>query len=206
MELQVIRQQPEPSEATRDPEQIRPVVLAWRDSLSAGLKDHLSTSLEWDESSAAQYFTDKPTWDCYGDLLLWAAYDEQPELHRPEQHVADWSTDAAYQLILQQSIPSRYTHLYEVALWLPCDFGFTFKSADVGGAEVLVGSSVALLRQLEELNARTWRLSPEELQQWRRNGADYGAPLESGARFAFSVFFELTQEATRHRLPMRMDW
>lgn len=86
------------------------------------------------------------------------------------------------------------------------DFAFTFKSADVGGAEVLVGSSMALLRQLEELNARTWRVSPEELQQWRRNGADYGVPLESGARFAFSVFFELTQEATRHRLPTRMDW
>jgi len=32
----------------------------------------------------AEYATDKPAWDCYGALVLWAAYDELPTPSRRE--------------------------------------------------------------------------------------------------------------------------
>jgi hypothetical protein len=73
---------------------------------------------------------------------------------------------------------------------------------DICGTEVWTGSSVALWKQLEELNSRTWQADPECLHQWRRDGADYGSPLEIGARSAFSILDELTTAAVRHRLPM----
>lgn len=118
----------------------------------------------------------------------------------------DWSKDQAYRLSAEPGRPSRYSQLYDVGLWLPCSFGFVFKTEDVGGPEILVGSSIILSRQLDDLNARTWQAEPETLHRRRRDGADAGAPLEEGARFAFAVFSMLAAEAVQHRLPMRLDW
>jgi len=95
LELTVIREHTAEG-AIRNPEQIQPVVLAWREGLSQALRESLKEPLDWNEDYRAPYFTDKPTWDCYGDLMLWAAYDEQSQLARPSEHVAEWSADAAY--------------------------------------------------------------------------------------------------------------
>jgi hypothetical protein len=138
--------------------------------------------------------------------VLWAAYDEQRNLSRPTNHIEDWSEDPAYRLVSHAEAENRYSHLYDVLLWLPSDFSFIFKADDISGTELFVGSSIVLLRQLKELNGRTWQVDAETLHQWRRDGADYGSPLEIGAKFAFAVFYELAEEAIKHRLPMRLDW
>lgn len=203
--IQVVRKD-DPPDAIRDPEQIRPMIVTWKESLSAGLQEHLTSPLDWDEREEAPYFTDKPTWDCYSDLMLWAAYDEQRHLTRPVQHLEDWSEDPAYRLTSHAEAENRYSHLYNVCLWFPTDFGFIFKTEDISGTEMFAGSSVVLLRQLHELNERTWQADASTLHQWRRDGADHGSPLEVGARFAFAVFSELAAEAVRCRLPMRLDW
>lgn len=205
MEMRVIRQN-DPDDAIRDPDVIRTSVVAWRDGISASLAAHLKVPLDWDEGSGSPYFTDKPTWDCYSDLLLWAAYQEQPELIRPEGHVDDWSTDPAYRLSTHADAVSSYTHLWDVSLWLPGAFDFVFQAQDLGGEEVWVGSSHALLGQLQTLNARTWQADSATQGQWLRRGAECGAPLEIGARFAFALMLQLTTKAVDHRLPMRMDW
>jgi hypothetical protein len=113
--LRVIRQH-NSSDAIRDPDQIRPTVLAWRDSLSAALAGHLGSNLEWDERQDPPYFTDKPTWDCYSDLMLWAAYNEQGQLRPPVEHVENWSEDPAYRLVTGPETKARYRQLYDVAL------------------------------------------------------------------------------------------
>ena len=203
--INVVRRH-DPPDAVRDPDKIRPVVLAWRDGLTSGLGDHLTAPLDWDESPAAPYFSDKPTWDCYADLVMWAAYDEQSQLSRPHVHVEDWSSDPAYQASAADGFPSRYSHLYDVELWLPCPFAFVFQSEDVSGNPLTIGSSVSLQRQLEDLNQRTWQANADTLKQWAFDNSDYGAPLENGARFAFSVFLELARQSVQHKLPMRLDW
>ena len=71
--LTVIRNH-DPEGAIRDPDQIRPSVLAWRQGLSQALQERLAELLDWNENQQATYFTDKPAWDCYADLMLWAAY------------------------------------------------------------------------------------------------------------------------------------
>jgi len=73
-------------DAVTDPEQIRPSIVAWRDQLSAGLGDNLDRPLDWDESASAPYFTDKPAWDGYAALLLWASYADHPDLKNPREH------------------------------------------------------------------------------------------------------------------------
>jgi hypothetical protein len=205
LELTVVREN-DPEDAIRDPEQIRPMVLAWRKGLSESLRESLSEPLDWNEGPETPYFTDKPTWDCYTDLMLWAAYDEQSQMSRPTDHVEEWSEDPAYKVCTEGGFESRYSHLYDVELWLPCPFGFVFKAEDVGGNPVLVGSSVALHHQLEDLNRRTWQADAGLLDKWAFDGSDNGAPLETGARFAFALFSRLAGHAVEHKLPMRLDW
>ena len=108
-------------------------------------------ALDWDESGPAPRFTDKPGWDGYGGTLLLAAHDEHPELPPPAQVSADWPDDLAYQAASAQGAGSRYSQLLTPELWLPCRFGFTVRTRDITGEEVEVGSSVALLDQLERL-------------------------------------------------------
>jgi hypothetical protein len=94
----------ETEEGVTDPDEIRSGVLAWRDRLSRALAEHTQTSLDWDERADAPYFTDKPAWDCFGALVLWAAYAEHPELTRPhanplclpDQRTGDWHDDPAF--------------------------------------------------------------------------------------------------------------
>jgi hypothetical protein len=46
--------------------------------------------------------------------MLWAAYDEQPELSRPSHYVEEWSEDPAYKACTADGFGSRYSHLYDV--------------------------------------------------------------------------------------------
>lgn len=205
LELNVLRKH-DPADAIRDPDQIRSAVLSWREGLSEGLRESLIEALDWNETPEAPYFTDKPAWDCYADLILWAAYQEQPQLSRPIAHVEEWSEDPAYKACTADGFGSRYSHLYDVELWLPCSFGFVFEAEHVGGNPVMVGSSVALSRQLDDLNRRTWQAGADLLDKWAFDGSEFGAPLEEGARFAFALFSRLAKHAVEHRLPMLVDW
>ena len=206
MPLQIVRSQNDSADAIRDPDAIRPVVKQWRDQLSESLSEHLSASLEWNEEADAPYFTDKPAWDCYSDLLLWTAYSEHPELVHPEDNVEDLERDPAYARSTAKDFRSRYSHLLDVEWWLPCDFKFVFQAEKVGGGSVLIGSSVVLVSQLDELNARTWQADAAMLDMRQRDGSEHGAPLESGARFAFALFWGLAAKSVSNRLPMLLDY
>ena len=187
---------------------LRLSVLMWRDSLSLALEEHLEDPLDWDESAAAPRFTAELGWQGYGALLLWAAYAEHPELPRPTTATAEWESDPAYRASVAVSHASRYGQLlYGPELWLPCSFGFTFHAEDVWGDQVAIGSSVALLAELQALNTATWHADAPTLAGWRRAGAPHGeAALESWARYGLAVFFEQASRSVAHGLPMRLRY
>jgi hypothetical protein len=213
-QVQVIRAN-EPKDAVTDPEQVRSAVLAWRQGLSAGLAQHIAAPLDWEESGPTPYFTDKPAWDCYGALLLWAAYSEHADLKRPtanplclpERKTGDWHDDPAYQRSVAEGHRTRYGQLlHDVEFWLPAGYDFTFGAPWVTGDARRFGACGALVAQLDDLNARTWRAAPEDLIRWRRDNADFGAPLEVAAQFAFAVVRDLAGKASENRLPMLLDY
>jgi hypothetical protein len=43
----------------------------------------------WNESDDAPYFTDKPDWAGYKNLVAWGCYAEQPEYGRPVAQIED---------------------------------------------------------------------------------------------------------------------
>jgi hypothetical protein len=194
------------SDAVTDADQIRHAVLSWRDQLSQGLGSNIDHPLDWDETATAPYFTDKPAWDCYSSLLLWAAYSEHSGLLRPVDCVEDWTKDVAFKKSSHARFKTAFSQLLDVEIWLPHDFSFTFRAADPAGQQVRFGSSIALAGQLGELNRRTWKAPDTILAEWRRNGASHRAPLEIGASFAFSVMTELARQAAAHRLIMKLDY
>lgn len=55
------------------PEDVRAAVEAWRGAMAQSL----NVPSLGNEDPNAPYFTDKPAWDGFGGLLLWAAYDDQ---------------------------------------------------------------------------------------------------------------------------------
>ncbi len=190
-----------------DPDELRPIIEGWRQHLSASLGSHIESPLDWDESNGSPYFTDKPTWHSYSSLMLWAAYNEHPDLPRPSQGVADWSEDPAFTRSADPDFASRHPQLLrDVECWLPHNFDFTFGAVEPNERELVFGSSIALCRDLDELNHRTWNASDGLISQWRRAGAEPDAPLETGARFAFAVMLQLAREAVAHRLIMRLDY
>ncbi len=207
MQVQVIR--PGHSEdAVTDPAKVRPLVLQWQQLLSEALAQHSEYPVEWDESLDAPYFTDKPSWDSWADLLLWAAYDEHPELECPEEPVEDWRDDMAYAASNEEDFESRYPQLVRrnLELWLPCDFPFVFSTMGLTGREITIGSSFQLLAQLRELNERTWEASPQLVGQWSRTATKSDAPLEVGARFAYGLLLGLAEKSVEFRLPMKLDY
>lgn len=203
--IEIVRQYPV-LESAPNRQQVREMVLAWRNDLNESLATELRSPLDWDEDPDAPYFTDKPTWDNYADLVLWAAYDEQRQILPPHEHVENWSEDPVFEISSTLNDASLYSHLFNVTCWLPCKFDFLFDAKDIASVDLRFGSLPKLLLQLHRLNARSWQAPTEVIKEWRREGAEHGAPLETGARFAFSVFLQLTEEAIRHSLPMRLDW
>ena len=88
--FQVIRPDGETSEAI-PPDETKRVIFEWRNSISKAL----GTLLDWDESPHSPYFTDKPDFDGYMALLLWAACAEQ-SVPPPRWLPEDLSKDSAY--------------------------------------------------------------------------------------------------------------
>lgn len=205
-------------------------VSAWRDALNQQLEHQLAVPLDWDESEAAPYFTDKPGWDGYACLLLLAAHDEYPELPRPTTATNDWADDPAWERASRQDFAhTRYASILTPSLWLPCEVEFRVPTQDLAGEDIEVGSSVALLAQLRALNERTFGGSPDELAQWLGAGPEPGTgvdltaspeqikqqladrsdepvPFDYTARFGLALFLDLAEKSVTHRLPMKLDW
>ncbi len=205
-EVQIVRSANEEDDVT-DPQEIGKIVHDWQQALKDRLSPHVEAEVSWAENMELGYFTDKPSWKCYGDLLLWAAHTERPDLEPLGGKVADWTRDPAYLACNAEGYRSRFSHLLrDVEIWLPIDFDFTFRASDPSDTEVGFGSAYALRRQLHLLNEETWNGGSTELDAWRRTGPEADAPCEEGARFAFAVFIELVERAIEHHLPMRLDY
>ena len=199
----------EPEDVVTDVDQVSAAVHAWMGALGRSLAPHLDDGAEfaWEDTIEQPYFTDKPAWDCYGSLMLWAAYAEQPELRCPLEHVEGWPNDPAVLASQAKESGTHFPHLLcDIELWLPVDFPFTFQGPDVAGNTVGIGSCQELHRELALLNEMTWNADDELRARWRREGAKHQSPVETGARFVFSIFRELSERAVEHRLPMKLDY
>ena len=66
-----------------DPTEVSTVIERWREALNQGLGENISQPLSWDESANAPYFTDRPSYQGYSGLQLWAAYAAKSDAAAP---------------------------------------------------------------------------------------------------------------------------
>lgn len=185
----------------------RPAILAWRFKLTQSLGDRIALPLDWDETPEAPHFTGRPGWEGFGSLVLWAAYAEHPAVRRPHSLPEEWDNDPVLVRSNAAGFRSRFSHLVRnVELWLPGPFDFTFEGEDVDGRRLVMGSTAMLRRQLEELNAATWKAGADSVAGWARESLPDDAALEQSARHAFAVLLELARRAVERRLPMKLDY
>jgi hypothetical protein len=186
-------------------EEVLKGVAAWRAGMSNGLADHLKGPLEWNDSPDIPYLTDRPGYAAYGALLLWAAYSERPEVARPERWPEEWFGDPVFMEQTQAESSTRYTHILLPEVWLPCDFEIAFKFPTLTSDDAWIGSSVALLAQLEDLNKATFRATSTEEARWLRGEVEAATEAECDAKVGFAMFRALANHSVAKRVPMLLD-
>jgi hypothetical protein len=129
----------------------------WRQALNQTLPVHPGRPLDWPESNNGVYFTDKPGWTAYAALQLWAAHEEHPEFEAPATGLESIATDPAFELSSDEHAVTRYPNLLRSNFWLPGEYSFTSRGQAPTRNDVTFGFSTALVKELDELNARTWR-------------------------------------------------
>jgi hypothetical protein len=169
----------------------RAAVLAWRDGLHAQLGSRLDEPLDWDESPDGPSFTDKARWEGYGGALLLAAHVEHPRLPVPDDISPDWPDDPAYLAVISAGTGPRFDQVLLPEMWLPCRFAFTFRTRDATGQGTEVGSSPALLTQLEVL---------------RDEHPSQRGTLGPVAHAGLAVLLRMAECSVRHRVPMKLDF
>jgi len=205
---------------------VRAVIIAWRDALNASLTAHGCPALSWDEDDAQPYVTDRPGWDGYSALLVWAAHDEHPDLPLPDV-APNWTDDEAFVRSTGKGFRSRYFTIVEPQVWLPGSFEAAFRArAPASDHAIHMGSVFRLRAELDALYAATANKLKELMAATPRapvrpgkkpglfgrllgrkaNYQEAPATLAEAAEHSLRVFRELAEQACTHRLPMMLDY
>lgn len=197
-------------------------VLQWQRSVSKAL----GRAVHWNESHEAPYFTNKPSWDRFGALMLWAAYTglNIPRAERLERITLDnWQSDGSLKTCANRGGEAPYPQLtLGIEIWLPLGNSTIFAAPDPTGHTRVFGSVEGLVEELHALNAASWGADEATRRQWlpraTREHPDKpeelfgpeappeGTPLEEAAKAGWSMMLDLAQQAIEHRLPVILDY
>lgn len=184
--------------------EVREAVDAWRGAILHALAEHGLKNLSWSEDDGAEYITDRPGWEGYSGLLLWAAYAEKAGEQPPYELPKSWSDDPTYQSVMASEQGMHFVSILQASLWLPGDFDFCFKFPGLVDQEVMIGSCKGLRDQLRELEQRplTWK-TPSFLQGLRGKSS---VTTEDAAKSGHACFSAIANEATEKGLPIVLSF
>lgn len=183
------------------PEAVEQAVASFQQWLKQEMAQHVPGGITWQDSRTGEYFTDRPTWQGYTGLLLLAAYAQQPGMVLPEKTPETWDSDPAFAASVAVQEKCRFPHIMCVDMWLPADFTFWFMALSLTGQKTRYGSTHALYRQLQELNAATLKGTEDDLKNWAQGDCDLN-DLKSAARFGLSLFTFIARNAVEHHTPI----
>jgi hypothetical protein len=207
-------------------DEIRELVQDWQRSISAGLEKESVGPLQWSESDDRPYFTDRPGWDGYGGLLVWAAHAEHPDLPIPTYYPESFADDEAYFRSIDPDFKTRFATILLPNLWLPIEFPFVFEAPTITSDDpVGIGSIFTLKKQLDDLfnetSDRLQRLKaePEPEPEARAKRGLFGGIFNRAAKVddkksrladvadqGLTIFRDLAGKGCENGLPMALDF
>ena len=120
---------------------------------------------------------------------MWAAHLEESYLNKPEEMPDEWREEPAYIACRASGLNISFRNiLLESVFWLPVNFGLVIREKDPRSRTIKYGSSIALLNELNRLNARSWKADEAPINKWSWDGASENGPLEKCAQYAFAAF------------------
>ncbi|QES88281.1 hypothetical protein [Rhizosphaericola mali] len=203
--VEVVRQN-QPKDVLTNVSEIQEISEVWRDHLANALKAHSETSIFWIESNDLPYHTDKPDWDCFGAVILWALYNEQKNVI-PNDFDKEWTSSEIFKKSLLEDYKTIYPSLtQDCEIWLPIDIQFTFRYSDPTEKEVGIASSLRLLEDLDKLNNATWKADNNIINEWRKEIDPNTNSFDEKAKFGFSILYDLAKFSVDNKTPMKLDY
>lgn len=213
------------ADETEPPEAVQADVECWRDRLLADLAA-AGTALypPWEENNEKPYYTDKPDWDAFGALILFAAAAVYGE-SAPETVGKNWDFES-HPLVrrVMEDREKNWSLFTGATWWLPIEDGFSFTGANPAGQSTVFATAGTLRAELARINELCWQADEEEILQWSKTEGypadgtiDASGALsvvrehtvystESLAKFAFSLFWQAADYALTHHVPLLLDY
>lgn len=179
----------------------------------------------WTEDNETSYYTDKPDWDAFGALLLYAASRVYKEPF-PKTVEKNWNFENHPLIQRMGEDEERLWSLFiGASWWLPIEDGLAFNAPCPTDQEVTFSTTGALRRELEQINEMGWKASEDAILGWTntegypadgtiQNGKLTGDKItehtsydtESLAKYAFSIFWKAAKFSMEKRVPILLDF
>ena len=223
-EVSIIR--PNGSDVDLNPSEIQQVVENWRDQiLTAVTPESQPVYVPWTENNETPYYTDKPDWDAFGALLLYAACAIYKD---PLPPTVEKNWDFYNHPVIRRMAENEKVmwSLFQAEWWLPIDEAFMFKGPLPNGAVKVIGTTAQLRRELEMINGLGWQAGEDTILNWGKTEGypvDYEIPpdnkmdlneadihdrydTESLAKFAFSILWSAAKFSAEKKVPILLDY
>lgn len=176
-------------------------VFQWRAAVAESFAIQVGEPLDWSEDPEAPHYTAALGWAGWNALRLLAV------LH--SQGIRDWPAYAPETLVehelveraTQELATAPFKQLLFPDFWLPVRHNVLFTTPTPFGQDAMVGSSDALLTELEALNEATLAQAPGIVPVPGPDSTG-NVPFEPAARAAMGAFLSLVRPSLEHRLPM----
>lgn len=214
--------------------EVHELVELWVSDLQAKIANSGGSLCNWDELENTPYYSDKPDFEGYWSLIIWAAYLSKPTDTRPRSFCSmeELLANQVYQAAKAQ--PTSLVTILESELFVPDERAFVFQAQNLAGNEVYISTTAALRHALEKVNLGSWNGSTADLDSWRRSGLPaisetqikeyrpFGFlpkrkkfltrqipeavdKLQQAAQYAFSIYWTALEFAEMHRVPIVLD-
>lgn len=206
-----------------NPEEVQADVEDWRDAVLDAVSPEGQRFPSWVENNEDEYFTDKPDWDAYGAMLLYAAAKTYEE-PLPKTVNKDWDFSNHPLISRMLNDKNRKWSLFDGAtMWIPIKDSFMFKASDPCGNDGIIGTIGGLNKELEKINKIGWQADEKTIISWsdtegypvdselqkdgtvKNLGEHNEYDTESLAKFAYSIFYQALKFAEKNGVSVLLD-
>lgn len=206
------------------PEEIEKDVAEWQEYMISALKRlGIETAEKWNDDNVKPYYTEKPDWDAFGALLIYASAKLLGEKF-PEEFPKnmDFCNCELFKKAMENGF-SSWSLFAGVCHWIPINDSFVFNYVLANGKEAAIGTVAGLKYELEQINTAGWNADEETILNWFKtegyptdgevrnwqyavNKVHDVYDTESLAKFAFSILWQSVMFSEKECVPIIMDY